>query len=86
MGKVINIDQYRRLQQKQAQKEKLLTARQQIQRSYNWADNALRVMEEEMPPLTDRAAVYFSFIKYAQMGLKKLGWPQEDIERIIREE
>lgn len=85
MVKVINLDHYRRGRQKQAQKEKLITARQQIRRSYDWADHALRVLEDEMPPMTDRAAVYFSFIKYARAGLKRQGWTQEDIERIMKE-
>jgi len=86
MVKIINLDHYRRGRQRQAQKEKLLSARQRIQKSYNWADQAIRVMEEEMPPLTDRAAVYFSFIKYCRAGLKRLNWPQDEIERIIKEE
>ena len=85
MVKIINLDHYRRGRQKQAQKQKLVTARQQIRRSYDWADHALRVMEEEMPPLTDRAAVYFSFIKFARQGLLKQGWSREEIERIIKE-
>ena len=86
MPKIINLDNYRRLRQRKAQKEKLITHRQRIQHSYNWAEHALKVMQEEMPPLTDRAAVYFSFIKYARQGLLREGWDLEDIERILKNE
>lgn len=87
MAKIINIDSYKRNQQKRAQKQQLITAHRQRQQGFDYGLQAFRIMCEEMHrgrDLDDRA-VFYALARKSLSALREKGFTAKEIEQLIRD-
>jgi SOS response regulatory protein OraA/RecX len=81
------MDLFRRNRQRQAQKQRLITARELRQRGFDYGLQAFRIMCEEMHrgrDLDDRA-VFYSLARKSLSALRERGFTTKEIEQLIRD-
>ena len=87
MARIIRMDLFRRNRQRQAQKQRLITARELRQQGFDYGLQAFRIMCEEMHrgrELDDRA-VFYALARKSLSALRERGFTAKEIEQLIRD-
>ena len=85
MGKIIDLSQYRN--QKRQQRRKLVKSAEQGRRAagFDFGIKAFRIMQEEMGATRDPGAVYYALARLSLSALRKSGFTQQELQRLIQE-
>lgn len=85
MGKIIDLSQYRN--QKRQQRRKLVKSAEQGRRAagFDFGIKAFRIMQEEMGTNRDPGAVYYALARLSLSALRKSGFTQQEIQKLIND-
>lgn len=83
MGKIFRLDSYRKEQKQRKERWN----RASIQAGYVFSEKAVEIILDElqMRPTTDPAAVWYGLVRSGIEQLRRNGWTEQDIERLIRD-
>jgi len=83
MGKIFRLDSYRKEQKHRQERWN----RASIQSGYVFSEKAVEIILDElqMRPTTDAAAVWYGLVRAGLDHLRKHGWTEQDIGRLIRD-
>ena len=82
-GRIIRLDTFRRERKAQQQQHQ----RRRIQSGFHFAEQALRIMREEAERSghNDMPAVWYATARAAITALRRSGWTQEELLKIIKD-
>jgi hypothetical protein len=83
MTKIIKFDAYKNKKKAQARH----AATQRIRRGYDFADQAVIIIEEEAAknPYIDNLAVWYGVVRYGIMKLQDGGWTDSDLQKLLED-
>ena len=85
MGKIIDLNQYRNHRHKA--RKKFVKSAEQGRRAegFDFGIKAFKIMQEEMGADRDPGAVYYALARLSLSALRKSGFTQQEIQRLIQD-
>jgi len=85
MAKIIDLNQYRNHRHKA--RKKFVKSAEQGRRAegFDYGIKAFKILQEEMGPHRDARAVYYSLSRLSLAALRRSGFTQQDIQRLIQD-